>query len=60
MREIGRNAGGIDDIVERELVHKRTGLQEEGEWLPALCSVTFRVDSLPSTFSPGQCRPRLP
>lgn len=31
--EIGRDAGGVDDIVESELVDERAGLEEEGEGL---------------------------
>ena len=33
VREIGRNAGGVDDIVEGELINVRAGLEEERERL---------------------------
>ena len=31
--QVGGHTGGVDDIVERELVDERAGLEEEGQWL---------------------------
>ena len=33
MRQIGGDAGGVDDIVEGEVVDLLVRLEEEGEWL---------------------------
>lgn len=33
MAQIGGDAGGVDDIVEGELVDERAGLEEEGQGL---------------------------
>ena len=33
MRQIGCDARSIDNIVEREFIDQRAGLQQEGEWL---------------------------
>jgi len=40
MREISRYAGGVDDIVEGELVDERGRLEEEGERLLLFLSVS--------------------
>ena len=36
VREIGSDTGGVDNIVEGELVDERAGLEEEGERLERL------------------------
>ena len=36
MGEVGGHAGGVDDIVEGEVVDVRAGLKEEGERLPTM------------------------
>ena len=33
MRKVGSHTGGVDDIVEGELVDERAGLEEEGQRL---------------------------
>ena len=33
VREIGRNTGGVDNIVQSELVHQGAELEQEGQWL---------------------------
>jgi hypothetical protein len=35
MGEVGGDAGGVDDIVEGELVNEGRGLEEQGQWLEA-------------------------
>lgn len=37
MRQVGRDTGGVDDIVEGKLVDQRGQLQEEGQRLGADC-----------------------
>jgi hypothetical protein len=39
MAQIGGDAGGVDDIVEGELVDKRAGLEEEGQGLGELAGI---------------------
>jgi len=59
--EIGCDARGIDDIVERELVDQRAGLQEEGERLRGPLSAKLNLlHDVQWSFLPGQCRRRLP
>lgn len=33
VREIGGDTGSVHDIVEREVVNERAGLEEKGQWL---------------------------
>jgi hypothetical protein len=33
VREVGSDAGGVDDIVESKLINERRCLEEEGQWL---------------------------
>lgn len=33
MGEVGRDTGGVDDIVEAQVVDERAGLEQEGEGL---------------------------
>lgn len=42
MREIGSDTGGVDNIVEGELVDERAGLEEEGERLERLADEGVR------------------
>jgi hypothetical protein len=55
--EVGRNAGRVDDIVERELVNQRAGLEQQRERLEIWISETlYQATAQSQANSPGQCR----
>lgn len=41
MREISCNTGGVDNIVEGELVNEGAELEEKGQWLSLIVGVSF-------------------
>lgn len=56
MGKICRHTGGVDDIVQREFINQRAGLQEERQWLPTSCQPLqeSKGDSLGNNV-PGRC-----
>lgn len=58
MGQIGRDAGGVDDIVERELIDKGRGLEQQREGLMVCVSLSSLVLAC-CMRAPGQCHPKL-
>ena len=52
MRKVGGHTGGVDDIVEGELVDERAGLEEEGQRLGGSVSETMLLRGLIVWYSP--------
>lgn len=61
MREIGSDTGGVDDIVEGELINERRELEEEGQGLRHIWSayVAFISTCEPRISARDLPRPKL-